>query len=301
MSFLHLNLKTWLASALLAPAVALAAERITVENAGLAAPESVVHDTVDDVYYVSNVNGGIADKDGNGFISRIAPDGRVLALKWADGATPGTTLHAPKGLAIAGRTLYAADIDTVRLFDLATGKPLGDVPIPGATFLNGLAALPSGDVVGTESALLVEGTTVTPTGKDFIYRIGTDRRVTTVAQSPLLNQPNGISALASGDFLVATRGAAEIYELTPAGEKRNVRTLPGKIVDGVGVAPDGRVFASSWETAEVYAVAPDGKVSSPFGKLAAPAADFHFDVKRNRILLPLLRANSVVLVPLPAQ
>ncbi|RMX03578.1 hypothetical protein D8I35_17075 [Corticibacter populi] len=299
MSFLHPNLKIWLASTLLAPAVALAAERITVENAGLAAPESVVHDTVDDVYYVSNMNGGIADKDGNGFISRIAPDGKVLALKWADGAAAGTTLHAPKGLTIAGRTLYAADIDTVRLFDLATGKPQGDIPIPGATFLNGLAALPSGEVVGTESALLVEGTTVTPTGKDFIYRIGTDRRVAIVAQSPQLNQPNGIAALPSGHFLVSTRGAAEVYELTHQGEKRNVRTLPGKIVDGVGLAPDGRVFASSWETAEVYAVTPDGQVSSPFGKLAAPAADFHFDVKRNRILLPLLRADSLVLAPIP--
>lgn len=165
---------------------------------------------------------------------------------------------------------------------------------PRATFLNGLAALPSGDVVGTESALQVEGTTVTPTGQDFVYRISADRSVTTVARTPALNQPNGISVLPSGDFLVATRGAAEVYELTPEGQKRNVRTLPGKIVDDVGLAPDGRVYASSWETAEVYAVAPDGKVSSPFGKLAVPAADFHFDLQRHRILLPLLRANSVV-------
>ncbi|VFR57280.1 periplasmic ATP/GTP-binding protein [plant metagenome] len=291
-------IKAVLASFLFSPLVAWAAGRITVENVGLASPESVVHDTVDDVYYVSNINGGIADKDGNGFISRVAPDGSVLALKWADGANDGTTLHAPKGLAIAGRTLYVADIDTVRLFDLATGKPQGEVPIPGATFLNGLAALPSGEVVGTESALLVDGTTVTPTKKDFIYRIGTDRRVAVVAQTPELNQPNGIAVLASGQFLVSTRGAAEVYELTPGGEKRNVRTLPGTIVDGVGLAPDGRIFASSWETSEVYTVTPDGQVSTPFGKLAVPAADFHFDLQRGRILLPLLRANSLVFAPL---
>ena len=78
-----------------------------------------------------------------------------------------------------------------------------------------------------------------------------------------------------------------------------VRTLPGKIVDGVGVAPDGRMFASSWETSEVYSVAPDGQVASPFGKLTAPAADFHFDLQRGRILLPLLRANSLMFAPLP--
>lgn len=293
------SFKVLLASALFTPFLAWAAERITVEKVGLVAPESVIHDSVDDVYYVSNINGGIADKDHNGFISRVAPDGRVLALKWVDGAADGTTLHAPKGLAIAGRTLYAADIDTVRLFDLATGRPQGALAIPGATFLNGLTALPSGEVVGTESALRVEGATVTPTGQDFVYRIGTDRRVAIVAQSSELHQPNGIAVLASGNFLVSTRGAAEIYELTPAGEKRNVRALPGKIVDGVGVAPDGRVFASSWETSEVYAVTSDGQVSSPFGKLAAPAADFHFDGARGRILLPLLRANSLVFAPIP--
>ncbi|NDL66033.1 hypothetical protein [Acerihabitans arboris] len=186
----------------------------------------------------------------------------------------------PKGLAIAGRTLFAADIDTVHLFDLATGTPQSSIPIPVATFLDGLSARPSGEVVGTESALLVEGTTVTPTGKDFIYRIGTDHIVSIVAQSSQLNQPNGITVLPSGGYLVSTRGTAEIYELILAGEKRNVRTLPGKIVDGVGQTPDGQV-------------------SSSFGKLAAPAADFHFDLKRGRILLPLLRTDSRVLAPIP--
>ncbi|MGE0968835.1 hypothetical protein ACQFN5_01880 (plasmid) [Klebsiella sp. WOUb02] len=271
MFFLYSKMKIWLISTLLASVAAFSADHITIKHVGLAEPESVVHDMIDDVYYVSNINGGIADKDDNGFISQIGPDGKVLVLKWADGAAMGTTLHAPKGLSISGRTLYTADIDVVRLFDLETGRPLGAIPIPGATFLNGLVTLPSGEVVGTESALLVKGMTITPTGKDFIYRIARDRHVTIVVQSPSLNQPNGISLLPSDDLLISTRGAAEIYELTPEGEKRNVRTLPGKIVDGVGQVPDGRIFASSWETGEIYSVNQNGVISSPFGKLVAPA------------------------------
>ena len=299
MPFLTTKLHACLTLALLGPALAWASASITIANVGLAEPESVLHDTVDDVYYVSNIHGGIADKDDNGFISRIAPDGGVLALKWVDGTAASTTLHAPKGLAIAGRTLYVADIDSVRLFELPSGKPQGEIPIPGARFLNGLTALSTGEVFGTESALRVEAASVTPTGHDFIYRIDTDRRVTIVRQSPQLQQPNGITSLPSGHLLVATRGAAEVHELTPAGEQRKIHVLPGSVIDGVGQTPDGRIFASSWQSSEVYVLAPNGQVSSAFGKLAAPAADFHFDTKRQRILLPLLRANRVLLAPIP--
>ena len=118
-------------------------DRLVVENVGLASPESMVHDADADVCYVSNINGGSADKDCNGFISKVAPDGRVLALKWVDGNSPNVTLHAEKGLAASGKMLYMADIDTVRLFDLNSDAWIADVPVPGATFLNGLAPLPA--------------------------------------------------------------------------------------------------------------------------------------------------------------
>ena len=61
--------------------------------------------------------------DGNGFISMVAPDGRVLALKWIDGEATDITLNALKGMAIASGTLYVADITAVRMFDLRTGRP----------------------------------------------------------------------------------------------------------------------------------------------------------------------------------
>ena len=63
----------------------------------MSTPESALHDPEADVYLVSNINGGPCDRDDNGFISRVSPDGQVLDLKWIDGADPGVTLHAPKG------------------------------------------------------------------------------------------------------------------------------------------------------------------------------------------------------------
>lgn len=312
-------LRTLGAALLLAPALAFAAQRIVIENAGFAEPESIVHDERHDVYLLSNVNGRAMDNDGNGFISRIAPDGTVLALKWIDGRAPGVTLHAPKGMAIAGDTLYVADNgdaagNVVRLFDLATGQPRGAIPIPGSLFLNGLAALPSGEVLATDSGWRLsntadereppapgarqqaDGSTWTPTGRDAIYRIGTDRRVSVFARGKDLLQPNGITLLPSGKLLTTSSSSPAIYELTPDGQRTQVRELPDRGFDGVGQAPDGTVFAAGPE--KLYRIRPDGRVDVVPG-FDSHVADLHFDRQRNRLLLPLLRAHKVVIEPLP--
>ncbi|HEX6911535.1 MAG TPA: hypothetical protein VF142_14125, partial [Longimicrobium sp.] len=118
---------------------------------GFAEPESVLHDSVADVYLVSNVVHGPIDRDNNGFISRVSPDGRVLAAKWIEGAQRGAVLHAPKGTGIVGDTLYVADIDVVRRFHRTTGAPLGEIAIPRATFLNDVAVGADGSVYVTDS------------------------------------------------------------------------------------------------------------------------------------------------------
>ncbi|MBW1673776.1 MAG: hypothetical protein JRJ45_09065, partial [Deltaproteobacteria bacterium] len=60
----------------------------------LRVPESVLYDESRNVLYVSNINGKSAEKNGQGFISKVSLDGKIEVLKWATG------LHAPKGSAI---------------------------------------------------------------------------------------------------------------------------------------------------------------------------------------------------------
>ena len=43
----------------------------------LQTPESAQWDSAQDVYFVSNTNGNASVKDGNGFISRVRPDGSI--------------------------------------------------------------------------------------------------------------------------------------------------------------------------------------------------------------------------------
>ena len=67
-------------------------------TSGFAAPESAYYDAESNAVFVSSINGQILEKDGNGYISRLSPDGKVVAEKWATG------VHAPKGLRSARAT-----------------------------------------------------------------------------------------------------------------------------------------------------------------------------------------------------
>src|SRR3989304_3479031 len=161
-------LMTVLAVVVTANGVAAQAPAVTVQGVGFQTPEAVLYDAAGDGYLVSNINGSPTAADGNGFISRIGPEGQVLALKWIDGTVSSVTLHAPKGMAIVGEPPYLADLTRARLFDRRTGQPKGSVAVPGATFLNDAAAGPDGSVYATDSGFTAA---FSPSGSDAGYRV----------------------------------------------------------------------------------------------------------------------------------
>ncbi|MDQ7089022.1 MAG: hypothetical protein Q9Q13_14705 [Acidobacteriota bacterium] len=134
-----------------------------LDDAGLSTPESVLWDPRADVYLVSNIVGSPSDEDGDAFIARVSPDGKVAALRWIDSRGAGVRLDAPKGMALVGDSLWVADIHSVRRFDRVSGAPQGSVPIADSVFLNDLC--PDGRGEGSMSATAVPGASTrwTPT------------------------------------------------------------------------------------------------------------------------------------------
>src|SRR3989304_7399957 len=110
------------------------------ELEGFSNPESVVYDKQNNVLYVSNVNGQVTEKDGNGFISKVSLDGAILEKEWVSG------LDAPKGLALHGNKLYAADIDTLVEIDIASATITNRYQVADAMFFNDVAASNSGEI-----------------------------------------------------------------------------------------------------------------------------------------------------------
>lgn len=261
-----------------------------IRVSGFQTPESVLHDETADVYLVSNINGDPTAADDNGFISRVAPNGRILAMKWIDGASASVTLNAPKGMAVAGGTLFVTDITEVRMFDRRTGRAKGSVAIAGSTFLNDAAAGPSGTVYITDSGLNPD---FSPSGTDAVYRIR-NGAVSTVARGAHLKNPNGITVLGNGRLFVVTfTQTGETYELLPSGQQQHVRRLPKGQLDGVEVVEGLVTLVSSWAASAVY------RVSGSSARIVVPnvqsPADIGYDRKRNRVLIPIFMGNQVLI------
>jgi sugar lactone lactonase YvrE len=257
---------------------------------GFATPESVLYDAESDTYLVSNINGSPTDRDNNGYITELSPDGKVLKAKFVAGGEKGVTLHAPKGTALVGGVLYVADIDTVRLFDRKTGAAKGEVRVPGASFINDVAAGPDGKVYVTDSGLTPK---FEPSGTDALYVIepGKKPKLKTLLKSKDLPRPNGVFAT-KDTLYVAFFGAAEFRAFDVTGKPKGEPTkLPAG--GGDGVVHVGEDFlVSSWEGKAVYRGKPGGEFTAVLTELTAPA-DIGFDTKRNRVLVPRFQDNLV--------
>src|SRR2546428_631945 len=72
-----------------------ATKLIVVE--GFLTPESVLHDPAQDIYFVSNINGGPTTKDNNRVISPVRPDGAVANLKFIGRGPGGGAVTKPQG------------------------------------------------------------------------------------------------------------------------------------------------------------------------------------------------------------
>jgi sugar lactone lactonase YvrE len=275
-------------------ASAASPEPIRVSD-GLMTPESVLYDAEADVYLVSNINGSPLAKDGNGFISRVSPEGKVTDLKWIDGEAEDVTLNAPKGMAVAGGKLYVADIDVVRVFDCKTGAPAGEVAVEGAMFLNDVTPAPTGGVYVTDSGLEAGTSGLAPTGRGGLFHITADGSVKAVLAKGKTPALNGVATLGARILLVPF-DSNELLE-AKAGALTTLAKLPKGGLDGLVGLPDGRWAVSSWEGKAVYAGALEGPFETLIADVTSPA-DIGFDSKRARLLVPIFTGNEVVIRPI---
>jgi sugar lactone lactonase YvrE len=274
-----------------------AAKALVTYKDGIATPESVLYDEKNDEYLVSNINGSPLAKDNNGFISVLSPEGKVLNPKFIAGGQNGVTLNAPKGTAIVGDTLYVSDIDAVRMFDRKTGKPKGEVAIPGGTFANDICTY-GGKVYVTDSGLKQGAKDFEPSGADAVYAVEKGKLVTLV-KSKDLGHPNGCYADRSGLWVV-NFGDDELWQVDLKGKKKGAVTkLPKGSLDGIFEA-GGEFYVSSWAGSAVYRGKPGGTFVEVLGGQSSPA-DIGYDSKRKRLLVPHFMDNVVEVYELPAK
>jgi hypothetical protein len=239
----------------------------------LRVPESVYFDSKENILYVSNIVGKSNEKDGNGFISKVSTEGKIVTLQWASG------LNAPKGMGLYKEKLYVADLTRVGVFEKKSGKMSSSIEIDGAQFLNDITVDSQGNVFASDSN----------TGK--IYKITNDK-AELYFESADFKRINGLLALNNGLY-VADAGNGVNYKLSK--DKRlskYTETAPG--ADGIVNIGNEEYIVSSWG-GEVYYVK-DGMsqklLDTKDQKLNS--ADIDYDPKTKTVFIPTFFGNRVM-------
>lgn len=255
---------------------------------GLKSPESAVQ-AKDGRIYISEINA--FGKAGDGQITVIDRDGKRAVFA--------TGLDDPKGLAIIGNNLYAADRNKIIKID-SNGKSSVFVPadaFPSAPiFLNDLEADPQGNLYVSDSGdILGKG------GGAAIYRINPQGQVTLLIsdkQDARLKGPNGLLADDTGNFLLEVDFVSGIlYSLnTKTGQLDDVAEGFGG-GDGLVHHSNGSMYVSDWKNGKVFHVNTNGETALLKGGYQA-AADIAITKDEAYLLVPDMKAGELDFIPL---
>lgn len=284
-------MKKLLIAAMFCPAPLLAAPAPPLQviaGVGFDGSEAARYDEVRDEYIVSNL--GPAGDGNDGFIARMAPDGSIITLKWIAGDVGGAILVQPLGIFLKGKLLYVADLKAVRTFDRSTGTPRATFEIADATRLNDLVVADDGTIYVTDSG--------SDSRAGAIYRIDAKGGISLfAARSPALERPNGIALTADGHIVHGGRGVNLVFR-DVRGVIIREQTLPTGQMDGIVLMPNGDLLVASQLGKNVYRVPADGAAPEIVADDIAIPAAIGRDSKRNRLLVPQIKAGSVSLFAL---
>ena len=262
---------------------------------GFDIPESVQYEASLDLYYVSNVTAHATRKDNTGFISRVRPDGTIESLKFIEGGRNGVVLHAPKGMAFRGDTLWVIDVDSVRAFHKRTGVPLTAIDLTPfrPRLLNDLAFAPDGTLYITDTGLeFVEPAGVKWSREFRIFRRTRAGRAELVLQDTMMQGPNGILwDPARNALLIGSLITTPLMTWRPGERTVTVVARGGGGFDGITRTADGRIIVSAQDASAIQELIGD-RVVTLLGGIRAPG-DIGLDTRRNRVLIPLLNDNRV--------
>ncbi|HPW44885.1 MAG TPA: hypothetical protein PKU96_00750 [bacterium] len=215
------------------------------ETIGFQNPYGVAVDPDSGSIYVSNINGPYDSRDGNGFISKLRGDGTVDQMRYLGGESGSVTMNAPKGMAVVGGKLYAADIDKLRVFDLRKGTFLYNI-----NFGDYLVRHLVGIIKGPDRALYV-----TDGPANIIYRIDPDRQheVTLFASGDFLGEPHGICWHPVREiFMILGWASGELSHLDKIGKRQILPSVSVPRMEGCAVDSAGNVYLSSESLGTIF-------------------------------------------------
>lgn len=230
------------------------------------------------------MNAGVGDNDG--YVSLIHPDGSVHTAKWIGATRDGLTLNRPLGSAIQDGVLYAADLDTVRLFDLASGEPLEAFRVPEASGLNGIAVADDGTIYASNTR-----------PPQRVYRITTEGETDVFVEGSPLALPNGVAIDNDGNVVVVNVGDNAVLTFRPDGSLLRTEHAVEGGNDGVVITEDGTKYVSSVRHGSVSRIRP-GESAEIIASGIPSAASLCYDSRQHQLVIPMNDNNALAFIPL---
>ena len=236
------------------------------------------------------MNAGVSKdmQENDGYVSLINPDGSVHTAKWIGNTRNGLELNHPLGSAVRNGTLYVADMDQVRLFDLASGQPMAAYSVAdvGATGLNGIAVAADGTIYASNTRDPQRVYKVTPSGQASVFIDG----------APLM-APNGVAMDNDGNIVVINIGNNHVMTFNTDGELINTEYAAESGNDGVIITDDGTKYVSSVRFGSISKIVP-GEEAEVIAVGIPSAASICYDSIQNQIVIPMNNNNALGFLPL---
>lgn len=279
--------------------------------------ESCVYDPTRRVIVAPSRGVGQAVRANDAWIAFVNHDGSVHTPRWIgiqnagaerDTMTPPLVLNDPFGSFLHKGVLYFADRDggtpdlanpgqntasvaVVRTFDLATGRPLKSVTVPGSPWLNDIAVAADGTVYGTNTGAADNPETW------VVWKLAPDGQASVFVKGAPLNIPNGIEVDGDGNIVVVNIGNPDVITFAPDGRVVRTEQAAQSGNDGLVIMPDGVKFVSSVRLGGISMIAP-GARAKLIAENIPSAASMCYDPDANQLVIPMNANNGLAFVSL---
>ncbi len=260
--------------------------------------ESCSYDTTRNLIVVPSRGAEQNQIPNDGFVSLINHDGSVHTVRWIGENRTGLTLNHPAGSDIQNGKLYLADRDggtapnvpsvaVIRIFDMTTGAPAGEIRVPDSPGINDVAVARDGTIYGTQ----------TRDGPFRIYRITPDGRISVFKEGAPLNEPNGVALDPKGNIVVVNIGDNAVMTFAPSGQVLAVEQAAQPGNDGLVITADGTKYVSSVRNGGISRIRA-GARAELIAQAIPSAASMCFDPVANQLVVPMNPNNALAFVKL---
>ncbi len=245
------------------------------------------------------------------WVSLINHDGSVHTARWIGVQNPGErqalnpplVLNHPLGSDIVKGVLYVADRDggtpdpknpghnvptvsVVRMFNMTTGAPAGEIRVEGSTGFNDIEVADDGTIYATQTG-----------GNGAVWRITPDRKAAIFAQGEPIRQPNGIALDTKGNIVVVNIGSKDVLTFSPDAKLLSTETAVQDGNDGIVIMADGTKYVSSVRNGGVSRIRP-GQPAELIAQNVPSAASMCYDPGANQLVIPMNANNALAFIPL---